>query len=546
VVDQAMMTNDPDIANLDANEAIRRARLEIKRANRTGARTLLIHARDRARARGNIAEESEALAVRATLEMRACDFETSAAFGEEALMLAGPFTNAKASSEACLTLCMVYSEIGLADEAMRMAEDARTFALRAGDDRLLSWSYTRIGDALALKQVLYGVPTLKQAMQNYRIARRLARKSDDEDPMIGALNNLARTMVSSPAYRHDSAPPLTRRHYALAAAAGERAMALTEGAARAQARKTVAANYGVVLFKVGRAAEGLRLLRETISTQRDTTTGCFDFDIMMLGLAEFEHGNRADGKALMQKALAHEDQNDFPSRLCGHYALIRLAEREGDHQAAVAQFDHLDRERQRHFVYQDKTRIAIDRRVRQLRDALWQAAYARAEADTDPLTTLMNRRGLPARLSMAVERAHLRNTPFAMAMIDIDYFKQINDEHGHLIGDQVLKRVAIALKNASGPDDIVSRYGGDEFVVGMAESSKTTLAQRCERMRQSIERLDVISLGLTKHISITVGVSDTTEAADVNALIHHADTRLYFAKRAGRNRVESDARVGAS
>ncbi len=541
-----MSAEDFDLTSLEVGEAIRRARLDIKRGDQASARALLIHARDRAHARGNIAEESEALAVRATLEMRMRKYEVSAAFGEEALMLAGPFTNARASCEACLTLCMVYSEIGLADEAMRLAEDARTFAVRAGDDRLLSWSYTRIGDAYSLKEILYGVPTLKLAMQNYRIARRLARKCADEDPMIGALNNLARTTVNTPAYRQEVAPPLTRRHFALAEAAGRRAMALTEGEARAQARKTVAVNYGAVLCKVGREAEGLHLLRSTVSTEPDPSTGGYDFDLIMLGLAEFEHGDKARGITLIKKMLSYEDENDFPSRLCGHYAMIQLAESQGDHRAALAQFDRLDQERKRHFIYQDKTRIAIDRRVRQLRDALWQAAHARAEADTDPLTSLMNRRGLPARLSMAVERAHLRRTPFAMAMIDIDYFKEINDKHGHLIGDQVLKRVALALKNASETDDIVSRYGGDEFVVGMAGASKTMLAERCERMRLAVERLDIISLGLGKHISITVGVSDTSEAIDVNTLIHQADTRLYFAKRAGRNRVECDAQVDTS
>jgi diguanylate cyclase (GGDEF)-like protein len=522
---------------LSGPDAITEARAQMLRAHNDAAKTLLDHARRWAQARGDAAIESLALAVGATLAMRTDDYEAAAALGEEALLLAGPFTNPSASAEACLTLCMVYSEIGLIDEALRMAEDGRTFALIANDQRLLSWSYTRIGDALLLKQALYGMPTLHLSIQQYGLARRLARATGDSDSLLASLNNLVRAVVETPTLGDDLVPPVSARAMRLAVRAGEWAMKEIGRSGNRQAARVVEPNYAGALCKVGRFDEGKQLLEHLIATrpgERDR------YCLLRLGTAEIENGQLDTGCAHLQESLSHSLRAvDWPAVVHTRQLLSKVAQKRGDFVQALSYLHDLERERRQQFVAQEKIRQTIDRRVRHLREALWQAAHARADAETDPLTNVLNRRGFPAKLGIAIALARAQQVSYAIAMIDIDFFKAINDQCGHLVGDQVLKRVAQTLKENCREQDLLGRYGGDEFVLGVMAANKSALAARCEQLRQAIEQLDIEKLSLKVRLSISVGISDLSETADVTALLTLADARLYEAKRNGRNRVQT-------
>jgi diguanylate cyclase (GGDEF)-like protein len=158
-------------------------------------------------------------------------------------------------------------------------------------------------------------------------------------------------------------------------------------------------------------------------------------------------------------------------------------------------------------------------------------------ADTDELTQLLNRRGFPAKIALAFASAQKQGRTLALAMLDIDHFKEVNDTFGHLAGDQVLRQVALILKKHGNDNDLMGRYGGDEFVIAAPDLTKTTLLERCETIRAEIAATAPEVFGLTQAITIIAGVSDSTEAGDVHSLIHEADTRLYLAKRGGRNGV---------
>jgi diguanylate cyclase (GGDEF)-like protein len=157
----------------------------------------------------------------------------------------------------------------------------------------------------------------------------------------------------------------------------------------------------------------------------------------------------------------------------------------------------------------------------------------------DHLTGLYNRGYLHERVAIEVNRARRTGQPLAIAMIDVDRFKFFNDTHGHAAGDQVLNAIAAVLRRAFRTTDVVSRYGGEEFVVAMPDTDVAAAAHKLERVRQSIESTPTqTSGGKTVSVTISAGVAgfpnDGTREEDLLAV---ADGRLFAAKDAGRNRV---------
>jgi diguanylate cyclase (GGDEF)-like protein len=536
----AVVQRSVDIRSFDVDAAIASARAHMRRNELDTARGLLEDALSWARARHNTSTESMVLAVSATLAMRSSDYPTAAALGEEALLNAGPYANARASAEACLTLSMVYADIDLDEEAMRLAEDARTFAKRANDVCMLSWAHTRLADARRLKQTLHGIPVLSQVMADYRRARQLAKLADEPDPMIAVLNNLMRTVAGVSIAGHGLIPPLPKRVIRLAVLAGERATAIVKKDGHLQGALVVEPNYGAVLCKAGRFEEGKQLLERCIARARSNPNCDVYYPLVCLGEAHVEIGQYAEGKEMLLEALQLEYSSGFVTS--GSHIrniLYRAAKERGDDAEALLQLELASRARQMQVIEQTKIRETIDARVRRLRDALWQVAHARMDAETDPLTSVFNRRGLPEKLAAAAHVAGMEKLPYAVAMIDIDYFKKINDVHGHVVGDQVLKAVAHTLKENCREHDLLSRYGGDEFVLGVIGATKSELAVRCEQLRHAVHTIPLDTLGLSRPVAISVGVAELSEASETGALLQLADTRLYNAKRNGRNRVDT-------
>jgi diguanylate cyclase (GGDEF)-like protein len=158
------------------------------------------------------------------------------------------------------------------------------------------------------------------------------------------------------------------------------------------------------------------------------------------------------------------------------------------------------------------------------------------QATTDSLTGLANRRMFQESLRKCVSQALRHQQPLSLIMLDVDYFKKFNDEHGHLTGDQVLKHIADILKNAVRMGDIVARYGGEEFAIILNHAEPNTAQVVAERIRQNVEKNGVLGLPLT----ISSGVSYLHSGIiDPEELVEMADNALYDAKRLGRNRVET-------
>lgn len=159
-------------------------------------------------------------------------------------------------------------------------------------------------------------------------------------------------------------------------------------------------------------------------------------------------------------------------------------------------------------------------------------------AITDFLTEASNRRYFLERFSEEVRRSMRRKAPLSFLMLDLDYFKNINDTHGHLAGDVVLKEIASLLKSHVREIDMVGRYGGEEFGVVLSGTGRTEALQVAERLRSSIEKTVIKAYDVTIALTVSIGVAVFPEDGfDRDTIIESADRSLYKAKQAGRNRV---------
>jgi diguanylate cyclase len=151
------------------------------------------------------------------------------------------------------------------------------------------------------------------------------------------------------------------------------------------------------------------------------------------------------------------------------------------------------------------------------------------EVRTDPLTGVHNRRGLDDALGAQLALMSRYKSPFAVMMLDIDWFKQVNDQQGHLNGDRLLQELARLFDQCIRETDIVARYGGEEFVVVMPHTDLAGACVFADRLRATVaEQLP---------ITISGGVTAAREGDTAETLIGRADAALYGAKTAGRNRV---------
>lgn len=155
----------------------------------------------------------------------------------------------------------------------------------------------------------------------------------------------------------------------------------------------------------------------------------------------------------------------------------------------------------------------------------------------DSLTGLLNHTSIIDQLGREVARAHRLKTPLAFAMIDIDFFKKVNDSYGHPAGDRVIKSLARLLKQRLRETDIVGRYGGEEFAVILTGTDGPAAVKVLDGIRDAFSRLTHLSEGKEFSVNLSCGVADIPHFGDAIKIGDAADKALYQAKQAGRNRV---------
>jgi two-component system, cell cycle response regulator len=198
-------------------------------------------------------------------------------------------------------------------------------------------------------------------------------------------------------------------------------------------------------------------------------------------------------------------------------------------------------------------RLHSGRRILMLEDSLVEAREAmRFKATHDALTSLLDHGAILAEVQTALTQIHAHQSPASLLLCDIDHFKQVNDTYGHLVGDDILRQVSSRLTASTRSDDLVGRYGGEEFLIFLKSGDRDrtprahqhpeadTLSHRAEQIRAIVFRTPFATQAGPLSMSISIGVlaiDHHNATLPIESLLAAADNALYSAKAAGRNRV---------
>lgn len=289
------------------------------------------------------------------------------------------------------------------------------------------------------------------------------------------------------------------------------------------------------LQRLGRQEEALDLAKQALELQEQLS----DRDIgRRIALVEYRHReqeNERQIEALKKETeiqrLTLENQHRMRSLGIGLIAILL-----GVIGLLVLAFSRVREHRRA--LSSSNAELEISRReLAEVNDMLARRANVLMnEANTDPLTGLANRRHVRSQLKILLEQANQEHRPLAVMMLDLDWFKRINDTFGHNTGDRVLRSVARHLMASMPGEAISGRYGGEEFLVVLPDHTMAE-AQRCaEQIRRDIERSDFCGPGEVT-VSIGVAAKSPWNTAHDEELVEGADQALYRAKRSGRNQV---------
>ncbi len=188
-----------------------------------------------------------------------------------------------------------------------------------------------------------------------------------------------------------------------------------------------------------------------------------------------------------------------------------------------------------------KAKLMVGKRILALQEELISAREAmRHSATHDSLTGLMNRKAVMDGLGKELARSKREGTSVAVALVDVDHFKVVNDELGHLFGDEALKQVAQRLRSGLRNYDSVGRYGGEEFLLVLPGCDLAAAVVRAEQIRAGISATAVKTAAAQRSVTVSVGVAVSKGAGegDAERVLDASDVALYEAKKNGRNRVE--------
>jgi two-component system cell cycle response regulator len=276
----------------------------------------------------------------------------------------------------------------------------------------------------------------------------------------------------------------------------------------------------------------------SVDMERDPTEalfhaaeGSYDLVIVSLDLENF------DGLRLCSQLRSLERTRNVPilaiAEADNNTRLVRALEI-GVNDYLVRPFDKNE------ILARARTQIRKRRYTERLRDNVQLSIEM---AITDALTGLYNRRYMETHVGTLVDQANSRGKPLSVLILDIDYFKSINDTHGHDAGDDVLQDFAIRIRKSIRGIDLACRYGGEEFVVVMPETDMAVATMVAERLRRRIasEPFPIQKGARMIEVTISIGIAALGPNDDAAAVIKRADLALYRAKRDGRNRVVPDA-----
>jgi diguanylate cyclase (GGDEF)-like protein len=426
------------------------------------------------------------------------------------------------------------------EEALALLRTRHDAALEAGVFHGLGMVYARVGELVKARE-----------FHELSLARR--RELDDQAGVAASLNSLGVLCLRVGEQRRAAGPESMTAEFERAKLYFGEAEQLAAQVGDLQLRALALGNIASAVAFLGDLEQAMELFERQLETVHATG----DRHNESLCLANIGEALRLCGRPEaaiepLQRALAMgEEIESRPRVMRAHSELSACREAQGDLKAALAHFkkyhelDQALRNEEADAKARDLlVQIAV-RKVREEaesyraeRDRLAEANVQLSEAaNVDALTGLANRRYLDANLDRMFTAIRLTRHALSIALADIDNFKLINDRFSHAIGDEVLRVVGRILRAACRPSDLAVRYGGEEFVLALPDTTLEHARAACQRLRAAVagHPWHLIHEGL--QVTISIGVTSDAAFEDAAAMLANADRQLYEAKRAGRNCV---------
>ena len=459
--------------------------------------------------------------------------------GLELLPLARERTPPDQLNRLLRALCGCAIEMGQFELALSTGREAHRVALDMNDPVSLVMSlqalgclFDRIGDPAQAERLI------GEALE-------VARGLDDEVVVL-VLSNLCAVLIGNYYLQSDALPGqealfLLRRAEPLAREALQR---LPEVPRDPSFAVVVRGNLGETLLHLGQLQEARQQLQRALDESRRHGFQAQEWRIRCsMGLLDLAEGNPATAWETLhslQLELGGEDGRMTLLRV--HHGLWRAARAQGRSEQALQHLEaYLQLERTRSLmqlrgrsellvpkVQADSMKFEAERHRE-------RAQSLELDAHQDPLTLLGNRRELVRCWPALVQDAAASVEPIALAMIDVDHFKQINDRFGHMVGDQVLIVLGSMLQASARTGDLVIRLGGEEFVIVLRNADTSRALRVCERLREAVSHRDWSALSDGLSVTVSAGVA-SSPPCELETMMARADKALYAAKQAGRNR----------
>lgn len=523
----------------------------------TGHHSLLLQALALLTSLGDVRGQAEAHKLLGHVHGVAQAHELALQSFERCLALSLSIGDPGGEVDARQNLGLVLRDLGQLPEALDQAEHCLRLASAAGLPDRIAYAHCAVG------AVLSSAGELALAQQHFERGLALVRQTSDRALESTLLFNLGRLLTDA------GQPQAALAHLSLAfdlaqrtGNRGDQALALL--------------GLGLVQQALGQPALGQPLLADGLVLARRKGDGELCAQLLLaqasgamaqqqprqalpllaqaLQLAEAARAVSLQATAHQRLSQAHQDLGDLAPALHHHQA-FHAAYRQANDQAtqrrvravlsqqalAQAQQDaQAERARNAELAQalDDAHRAAQDRTAL-LAELQAQAALLQQLAREDGLTGVANRRWLDLQLRREVERAQRFGHPLAVAMIDLDHFKAVNDRCGHAVGDEVLRQVARLLRQGCRASDGVGRYGGEEFVLLLVETTAAQALALCDtlRLRVAAQPWAALHPALAAGLTVSIGVAALAGDEPPEALLARSDAALYRAKHGGRNRV---------
>ncbi|KGJ79418.1 hypothetical protein GY21_05250 [Cryobacterium roopkundense] len=451
-----------------------------------------------------------------------------------------------AQSNVHCTLALAFTDTSLNETALRHVLGALGAARACGNPVAEFWALSRsslvhgaMGDAA--RSVDLGTQALA-----------VAQTLNDQETSFVALNNLGDTYLvmsqALQAHDEDATEPLNEAltlMRAAAALAQEQGNPFNEALART--------NLVSILIKLGQHDEAREhgRLGKILSRAHGYRSLEIDIDAQLAELVRAA-GRFAEATSMMEAQLADPDIEEEPKLIAKlHRSLYEMHKAGGRFDKALGHHEQLHAVLLRttvqtaglqsqmliNTIEMEHARHELERSQLEAKMARLRAEELDAQAHTDPLTRLSNRRALDRELPWMMGLAQTGVQPLCAAMIDFDHFKQVNDRFGHGIGDEVLTTMASMLRTITRGTDLAVRVGGEEFLLVFSDTGLDEAAQACERLLASVRSFPWETLAAGLACTVSVGVAALEPHETVSAWLARADAALYTAKHAGRDQV---------